>query len=245
MLGGMHRWAALVFVCTSCLSQTNGYLGPNSETGESGADGATGTASDEGLTNTGTGDGDSGDGDGTTGDGTTGDGDGTTGACTVMSQTVDDFETLDYAGGSGDWVGPWDESWGAGDGDPVTGLARVEQNGGSAVAALSPGEDTSPGLVRTVDLSEACSAELSLMFRSFGVDEPTENLQVQARPDPTAGWTEIASFDTADSMSMRPSGAIDLAGYLTAAAQIRIRSQGPNTENGDSYFDDVTINVVR
>ena len=157
-----------------------------------------------------------------------------TGPAAATSTTSDDFETNNYTGGTGNWVGSWREI-GENNGSALDNV-RIIADLGDYSARIR--RQSNYGLERTVNLSSCSSASLSFNYRRNGL-EAGKTVRVYAYNGTveTQLWDSGSSTDAAYLQS--PSLNIP---YLLANSIIRFRSSSGWNNNNDQFnFDNVQI----
>ena len=150
------------------------------------------------------------------------------------STTSDDFETNNYTGGTGNWVGNWREI-GENNG-PAADQVRILFDIDNYSARIR--RQSTYGLERTVNLSSCSSASLSFNYRRSGL-EAGKTVRVYAYN----GTTETQLWDSGSGTDVAYLQSPNLSiPYLIANSIIRFRSSSGWTQTNDLFFfDDVQI----
>ncbi len=154
------------------------------------------------------------------------------GTLAIIAQ--DDFESGDYAGGTG-WAGPWVEAdtLGATGGDVQ--INDVFEVGNSALQVAGP-SDT---IVRQADLTSATSATLSFEYARDFNSQPSDFVVVEISTDGT-NFDVLQTFTPGTDASWQVFNA-DISAYIDTDTQIRFRADSL-TNSADFFFvDDLQI----
>ena len=153
------------------------------------------------------------------------------GSAKLMSTVRDEFAAASYGAddGTAGWTGGWIELDPAGSG-PTTGNVLVTD--GMLRLTDRPNTGTMPGVTRTVDLSSAMSATLSLdVATSEGVEAYEDRVTLEISPGAGQPFTTLEVFETMEG-AVSDSRSYDISAYATAETTIRIKVSekfgGPN-----------------
>jgi hypothetical protein len=157
----------------------------------------------------------------------------------------DDFETDDYSGNTGSQ--PWNGSWvevnettnpGAGDEQVQT------QPSGNFVVRIRDNDGGGEGILRSVDLTGYTSAVIYFDYWRDGLDDASDYVAVEAWPDGTSNWQEVARIEGPGSdVNTGPpqSDSADISSFITNDTHIRFVTSPTMGPTDEIYLDNVQI----
>ena len=173
---------------------------------------------------------------------------GSSGAWASSTETYrDNFDSVSYSGsnGSSPWSGNWLES-GESDG-PSSGRVRVVTRSecvAGSCGRLSAGSNTTAGIHRRADLSEAMSATLTYSYARTKAGGAAGLVRVSVSSDGGGSWSTLATY-TLDATDASPRlQSFGITPYLTTQTQVRFRVESTPGQSGTFYFDNVQIVAI-
>ncbi len=173
---------------------------------------------------------------------------GSGGAWASSTETYrDNFDSISYSGsnGSSQWSGNWLES-GESDG-PSSGRVRVVTRSecvAGSCGRLSAGSNTTAGIHRRADLSEAMSATLTYSYARTKAGGAAGLVRVSVSSDGGGSWSTLATY-TLDATDASPRlQSFGITPYLTTQTQVRFRVESTPGQSGTFYFDNVQIVAI-
>jgi MSHA biogenesis protein MshQ len=160
--------------------------------------------------------------------------------CFAATETVlDTFSVVSYGNqdGTANWSTDWVEY---GDDDsPDSGRISVDEDSDRLRIRGRNNENSSAGIRRGADLSQATLAVLSFDYERTSFNSWWDEVEVEVSADGGGNWTSLVSIDWWSSYTGSWSG--DISGYATANTWIRFVRSGSLSSNERVYVDNVQI----
>ncbi len=152
-----------------------------------------------------------------------------------VSLASDGFESRNFSGGSGDWVGSWATS-----GDTSLRWRRENPHSGNGHVRL---RRNTGQMERQVNLAVPTSVQLTFWAKVYSF-ESNDTAAVWFSPDGNS-WSQVMLFNSANSDNTYHEYNIDLSGY-SMSANSRVRFEANMNSTSDRFYvDDIDITGIQ
>ncbi|WP_158771954.1 DUF6701 domain-containing protein [Paraglaciecola sp. L1A13] len=173
-------------------------------------------------------------------------------SCSSETYTVaDNFPSASYNSTSG--TAPWTSNWlEAGESDgPSSGILRVNDSLCTSascmrlgiVASSTPQSYSAHFLYRTLDLSDAVSAQLTFNYRT-GHNAGSSNVRLGISRDGGRTWANLEQYTVTTSQFSATAESFDISSFIGSNVAIGFEVRGTNSRSG-FYVDDLVVTATK